>query len=62
MSDIADYLDGTDPEIVAAAAKRLDWQAFLSGQISREHYEKSLEMSSEEIMAERNWHRIRGIL
>lgn len=55
-ADITAYLDGTDPDEVAAAAIRLDWQAFLNHQITREEYEETLVMSPEEIMAERDKH------
>ena len=51
---LIDYLDGTDPVKVAAGARTLDYNAFMAGQISREHYEKTMSKTDQELFEERN--------
>lgn len=56
-SDIADYLDGVNPTIVARAARNLDKNAFMLGQISKTMLDETLAKSDEELFAERNNYR-----
>lgn len=57
MSDIADYLDGTNPAVVARAARNLDKDAFMLGQISKTMLDETLAKSDEELFDERNNYR-----
>lgn len=57
MSDIADYLDGTNPAVVARAARNLDKDAFMLGQISEAMLDETLTKSDEELFDERNNYR-----
>jgi hypothetical protein len=57
VSDIADYLDGIDPVVVARAARNLDKDAFMLGQISRTMLDETLAKSDEELFDERNNYR-----
>lgn len=54
---IAIYLDGTDNAAVASAARKLDYQSFLLGQISRQDYDETMSKTDEEIVAERDMYR-----
>jgi hypothetical protein len=57
VSDIADYLDGTNPAVVARAARNLDRDAFMLGQISKTMLDETLAKSDEELFDERNNYR-----
>jgi hypothetical protein len=54
---LIDYLDGTDVKVVAAAARELDRQALLAGQISPEDYKRNMEKSDKTLLLERNRYR-----
>lgn len=58
--DIADYLDGVNPAVVARAARNLDKDAFMLGQISRTMLDETLAKSDEELFDERNNYRELG--
>jgi hypothetical protein len=57
VSDIADYLDGIDPVVVARAARNLDKDAFMLGQISKVMFDETMAKSDEELFDERNSYR-----
>lgn len=60
VQDLIDYLDGTEINVVATAARRLDREAFLAGQISKAHYEETVAKSDEQLFMERNNYRDKG--
>lgn len=60
VQDLRDYLDGTEINVVAAAARRLDREAFLAGQVSRAYYEETVAKSDEQLFMERNNYRDKG--
>lgn len=60
VQDLRDYLDGTEISVVAAAARRLDREAFLAGQVSRAYYEETVAKSDEQLFMERNNYRDKG--
>lgn len=60
VQDLRNYLDGTDMNVVAAAARRLDREAFLAGQISKAHYDENIAKSDKQLFIERNNYRDKG--
>lgn len=60
VQDLRDYLDGTEISVVAAAARRLDREAFLAGQISKAHYDENVTKSDKQLFIERNNYRDKG--
>ncbi len=58
--DLIDYLDGTDIHVVAAAARRLDRDSFLAGQMSKAEYDRNVAKSDKQLFIERNNYRNQG--
>lgn len=56
-----DYLDGTDPALVARGARVLDKNAYENGQISWEALQETLNKSDLELFNERNDYRLRKL-
>lgn len=55
--DLFDYLDGTDMHVVAAAARRLDRDAFIAGQMSKAMYDANIAKTDKQLFIERNNYR-----
>lgn len=56
-----DYLDGTDPALVANGARVLDQQAYENGQISLKALQETLNKTDLELFNERNDYRLRKL-